>query len=76
VTFALRYASSVKIEILDALGRRVSMIVDEVVAPGEHTRTWVADQVASGTYFCRLEAITQTIPVKTYVQTKKLMLVK
>lgn len=41
--------------IFDLLGRRVALLVDERLAPGEYTRVWNAAGEPSGIYFSRLQ---------------------
>jgi Secretion system C-terminal sorting domain len=44
------------LRVYDILGREVANLVNEVKQPGVHTVRWEARGVASGVYFCRLEA--------------------
>ncbi len=53
--------TDVILEIFNALGQRVRILVDERQAPGRHTLNWdgrdlLARELPSGIYFCRLEA--------------------
>jgi len=45
----------VNLVIYDLLGRKVTILVDEVKTPGNYSVTWNADGFASGMYFCRVE---------------------
>ncbi len=61
VRFSLARASHVTIEVFDAAGRRVRTLVDSRLPSGEHRVLWDGRDgrgraVASGVYFCRLQA--------------------
>jgi len=57
------------VEIFDLLGRRVTVLLDERRAVGEHLLSYCAEGLASGVYFVRLSALGQ-------VESRKLLLVK
>ena len=44
------------IHVFDILGREVSRLVDEVVAPGTFQATFDGGDLPSGTYFYRMQA--------------------
>ncbi|HSG90487.1 MAG TPA: FlgD immunoglobulin-like domain containing protein, partial [Pseudomonadales bacterium] len=74
LSFELGAAGRVRLAIYDAAGRRVRLLVDELLPAGRHERIWqgVDDrgtQVASGVYFVRMAA-----PGKSAAQ--KVVLVK
>ena len=60
IRFALPAASHVRLEVFDALGRRVATLVDGPLEAGPHTRTWDGDAAGSGLYVVRLVADGQT----------------
>lgn len=47
---------SIELLIYDLMSRIVVLLAEQNVPPGEHTFSWSADQLASGTYFLRLNA--------------------
>jgi hypothetical protein len=55
--------------VFDVLGREITTLVDEIKQAGEYKVTWDASKIAGGVYFYRLHA-------GTFVETKKMMLVK
>lgn len=55
VDYRLDHPSMVRLEVIDALGRRVATLVDETRSAGDQQATWAAD-VASGVFFVRLTA--------------------
>lgn len=56
IAFALPEPMAVTLSVYDVTGRRVALLVDEVLPAGRHTVTWDAADRASGTYFYRLVA--------------------
>jgi flagellar hook assembly protein FlgD len=67
-------ATSVRLEIFDVLGRRVSLLVDDVLASGHHVFDWNGRAEsggisASGVYFARLT-------VDGEAQVRKIMMLK
>lgn len=69
ITFELPKQSRVKLSIFDMLGRKVSVLTDEIRTQGVHTFSWDASEHSSGVYFYRLE-------VGKNVFTKKMLLIK
>lgn len=67
--FGIRDAGVVVLKIYDLLGREAATVVNERLAPGTYTRQWDASGLTSGVYYYRLGA-------GSYVETKKLMLVR
>lgn len=59
----------VKLAVYDINGREVAVLVNGAVEAGEHTATWNAAGMASGTYFYRLQADNR-------VETRKMMYLK
>lgn len=49
--FALDEAASVSLAVYDVLGRRVSVLVDRSLGPGDHTAQFRGTERASGVYF-------------------------
>jgi hypothetical protein len=59
IVFGLEQAERVKIEVFNLLGQRVTVLLDEVRAPGQHIISWDigrarSEAVAPGIYFYRL----------------------
>ncbi len=59
----------IRLAIYNSLGERISMLVNQYLAPGTYTKIWTAEDCASGIYFYELQAGNKRI-------TKKMMLVK
>ncbi len=60
VSLELPQRERVRLAVYDLLGRRVAILVDEVLSPGRHTLSWrgrngAGRRVAPGVYFYRLE---------------------
>jgi len=75
ISYALPVRSSVKLQVIDALGRVVAELVDGQVDAGYQQVTWNA-QVASGTYFLRIEAASLEGPAKTFTDIKKMVVLR
>ena len=60
---------SVKLKVYDALGREITILINEELSPGEYNVSWDAVNYPSGVYFYKLES-------KNYFITKKMLLIK
>ena len=69
IEFSLPERSFVKLTIHNVLGQLVETLVDGVKEAGHHRFVWDAQNFPSGVYLYRLE-------MKSFVQTKKMILVK
>jgi hypothetical protein len=69
IKFSVPSTSIVKLTIYNALGQKVSELVNSVLEAGTYNFNWDASKVASGIYFYQLEA-------GNYVSVKKMMLIK
>lgn len=69
ITFSLPRSSYVTLKVFDILGQEITTLVVGQFPAGTHTTTWSGAGVASGVYFCRLEA-------SGFVAEKKLLLLK
>jgi hypothetical protein len=69
IRFSVPRREQIRLRIYDVLGRQVTTLVDEPIQAGSYRLRWNAQNVASGLYFCRMEAT-------HYSQTMKLMLLK
>jgi hypothetical protein len=69
IRFELQNRSRVTLEVIDVLGRRVAILVDEEKEAGRYSVAFQAGALASGFYSCRLQA-------QTSVLTRKLLVVK
>ena len=74
IMYALPAPGHVRLAVYDAAGRLVATLVDEYAKAGPHATAWDSRndrgvEVASGVYFCRLEASGRTL-------TKKMVLLK
>ena len=56
IEYFLPENSHIKIEIYNVLGQKVVVLVDTVKPEGTYSITWEAAGMASGMYFCRIEA--------------------
>ena len=75
IRYGLPERSSVKIEIYDLLGRRVTLLVDEEQEARYYEVFWNA-QVPSGIYFYRIHAVAVGNPQRMLNQVRKMILLK
>ena len=54
IRYDLTDVSNVRIEIYNLMGQRVETLIDSEQAPGEHSISWDASNMASGIYFYKL----------------------
>jgi len=69
ISYQLPVASEVRLIVYDVLGREVATLVNDRKAAGTYEVPFVARGLASGVYFCRIQA-------GTFMDTKKLLLLR
>jgi hypothetical protein len=74
IDFTLARSSNIKIEIYDALGQRITTLVDDEFGAGYHSVNWYGlnekgNEVASGIYLYRIET-------GDYAESRKMLLLK
>jgi uncharacterized protein (TIGR03790 family) len=76
----LRYGvserSTVKLSVYTTLGQLVSHVYSGTKDAGFYEYSFDASQLSSGIYLYRIEAVSQQNPGKTFVQTKKMVLMR
>ena len=55
ISYALPEDAQIELTVYDAMGRRITTLVDDRVSAGQHEVSWDASNAASGTYLYRLE---------------------
>ena len=73
--FGLPRRSKVKLQVFNVLGQLVKVIVNGEMNAGFYEKQWNAS-VASGIYFCRMEAVSVENPESRFVDSKKMILLK
>jgi extracellular elastinolytic metalloproteinase len=67
IRFALPVSGDVALEVIDMLGRRVALLIDDLLPAGVHEATWTTSGIGSGSYIVRLRAgrdhLTQRVTV-------------
>ncbi len=81
IKYQLPVNSRVTLKIYNMLGQEVKTLVDEIQEAGYRRSEWnstnnSAEKVASGVYFYRIDAASVTDPGKSFVQVKKMILLK
>jgi len=75
IAFQLPAAAGIRLEVFDMLGRRVTtLLAGETLQAGAHTIPFDGAGLASGLYLYRLSG--QTAAGRSFVQAKKMMMVK
>jgi hypothetical protein len=76
IRFQLPFDSKVDLRVFNVLGQTVAVLTDKTEQAGYKSVDWNAGNLASGIYFYRLDATPLTDPTKSFVQVKKLLLLK
>ena len=69
IRFAIPQAGQVKLNVYNAIGQKVTELVNSNLSAGTYESTWDAQNIAGGVYFYKLET-------EGYSETKKMLLVK
>lgn len=69
IRYDVATTAHVRINVYDISGRHIATLIDGTNAPGHHSVTFDATDLASGLYLCRMEA-------GDYAQTQRMMLLK
>lgn len=76
IRYEVPQTSRVRLVVYDPLGREVTTLLDEVRSPGTYSARFNGDKYASGVYFYRLTAVSTSDPAKTFIASRKMMLMK
>ena len=76
ISFSVSKGSFITLKVYDLLGREVVTLAQEKKQAGEYSITWNAEGMPGGVYFYRLEATNIANPKDSFVQVKKLILIK
>jgi hypothetical protein len=76
IKYDLPAPSHVRLIIYNILGQAVAGLADGVQEPGYQEAVWNASHAASGVYYYSIEAMSIADPAKSFVQTKKMILIK
>ena len=76
IRYRIPVASRVTIRIYSILGQLVHTLFDGIESEGDKSLEWDASSFGSGTYFCRLMAVSISDPARSFTDIRKMMLVK
>ncbi|HEY6191355.1 MAG TPA: SBBP repeat-containing protein [Bacteroidota bacterium] len=76
IRYQLPAASRVTLRIYNALGQEIATLIDGTKEAGYYSETWNAGRVTSGIYFYRLHASGVADPGRTFMNVKKMALIK
>jgi hypothetical protein len=69
IKYSIPKETQVRLEILNVLGERVELLVNEIQTAGAYESVWNASNISSGIYFYRIQA-------GSFTDTKKMILLK
>ena len=75
IQFSVAVRSRVQLKVYNILGQQIAELANEVMDAGTYRQVWNAN-VASGLYFCRIEAVSVDDPGKRFGDVKKMILLK
>ncbi len=75
IRFDIAERSRVRLSVFNVLGQKVAELANEEMTAGSHQKVWNA-HVASGIYFCRVEAVPVSDVLKRFIDEKKMILLK
>ncbi len=78
IRFAISGSSAAQtfLSVYDMLGREISTLVNEELKPGIYEAEWNASSYPSGVYFYRLSVFQAGFAARSYVETKKMVLIR
>ena len=76
IEFTLPTSGVVSLIVYNLLGQEVARLVDDFQPAGYHKITWDASNMASGIYLYRIEVMERRSASPTFVQTRKMVLLK
>jgi len=75
LSYSIPTNSQVKLSIYNVLGQELAELVNTAQTAGMYQVKWNAN-VASGLYFYRMEAVSQSDPSRRFVEVKKMILMR
>jgi hypothetical protein len=76
IKYSVPHSSNVVIKVFDILGNEIETLVNEEKAVGTYEITWYAEKLPSGIYFYRLQAVPTGRQAGSFVEIKKMVLMK
>ena len=69
ITFQIPVKGKITLKVFNIVGKEVAILMDDEVEPGSYVRNFNGNDLASGVYFCKLQA-------NEFVDIKKMLLLK
>jgi photosystem II stability/assembly factor-like uncharacterized protein len=76
IRYSIPKESLVKIEIINIIGESIHLLERDIKSPGIYETVWNAESLPSGIYFYRLQAVPTGRQEGSYIETKKMVLMK
>ena len=67
ISYSIRRPSPISVNIYDASGRLVCVLLDGLLSAGSYSRHWDASGIESGVYFCQLTVGDESVTKKMIV---------
>jgi hypothetical protein len=76
IEYSLPNTSKVIIKVFNVLGTEIQTLVNEEKSAGNYEVTWYANNLPSGVYFYRIQAVLSSGSGQVFIDTKKMILLK
>ncbi len=76
ITFTIPQTSNIKLTVFNALGEKVSTLINEVKNSGTYEINFNGSDLASGVYVYRIEAVSAGKQAGNFISSKKMILIK
>jgi flagellar hook assembly protein FlgD len=76
IQFALPQSGYVTLEIFSITGEKVGVLISEELSAGRYNYEWNGSNLPSGIYFYRITIHSDNLQVDSFIETKKMILLK
>ena len=76
IQYSIPQSGNVVIKVFDILGSEIETLVNEEKPTGSYEITWYAENLPSGVYFYQLKAVPSGRQAGSFIETKKMILLK
>ena len=76
IRYSVPQTSKVVIKVFDILGNEIETLVNEEKSIGSYEITWIAENLPSGIYFYKIQAVPTGRQAGDFIQTKKMVLLR
>ena len=76
IKYSISQSSNVVIKVFDIIGNEIEVLIDEEKPADTYEITWYAENLPSGVYFYRMQAYPVNGRTGSFIETKKMVLIK